>query len=304
MANPWLFSLDEVGLLGVCANDCRVDEGVVMTAPGGRGTGGISEFDGVLSERDQAVLADLARVRLLTGRLMQRLHLHDGSPLTQARRTRSLLQRLHAHGLITRLDRQIGGVRAGSSGFVYGLAAAGQRHLEAAGPAGGGRRRRPWEPSRLFVEHILAVAGVFVELRELERLGGLELVGFDAEPRCWRHWTGQGGERLVLKPDAHVVVGVGEFEHVWVVEVDRGTESRTVLARKAQTYVTYWQSGVEQRTHGLFPKVLWLTTTPQRAGVIVDVLARTDPAHWHLFQVGHIDQAGQLLSGRMPAPGG
>ena len=72
-----------------------------------------------LSTRDLAILGDLARLRLLTGRLIERLHFQDGSPLTAARKSRSSLQRLYEWGLIVRLERQIGGIRAGSSGFVY-----------------------------------------------------------------------------------------------------------------------------------------------------------------------------------------
>ena len=71
-----------------------------------------------LGERDLAVLASLATLRLLTGKQLQRLHVTDGSPLTRARRARALLQRLTELRLVVRLDRRIGGIRARSDGCL------------------------------------------------------------------------------------------------------------------------------------------------------------------------------------------
>ena len=268
-----------------------------MTPPR-RGWGRLEEVGRELSERDWAVLRDLARVRLLTGRHVQRMHVHDGSPLTQARRTRALLQRLHDHELVARMERQVGGVQAGSSGFVYALAARGQRLVSNKGPAGGGRLRRPWEPSRLFVDHLLAVSELYVALREAEGTKELELLDFQAEPACWRWWLGPGGERLVLKPDAFVAVGVGDYEHRTFVEVDLATESRTVIRRKAETYVAYWQSGVEDERFGVFPRVLFAVPDVRRQEQVVGVLAQLDPEAWQLFRVVLTDEAIWVLSGR------
>jgi hypothetical protein len=249
------------------------------------------------------VLNDLARVRLLTGRHVERLHVQDGSPLTQARRTRSLLQRLYDLGLVSRLERRVGGLHAGSAGFVYGLAPLGQRLTTERGPAGGRRLRRPWEASRYFVDHILAVSELYVQLRELERAGRFELLRFDGEPSCWRTWTGHGGERLVLKPDAYVVLARRDFEFASFIEVNRSTESLNVIRRKAQTYVTYFQAGVEQHAHGLFPRVVWLPDTEQRRERLIDGLARLDSEHWRLFGVGLLADAERLLTNHDAAAG-
>jgi Replication-relaxation len=248
-----------------------------------------------LSERDLAILGDLARLRLLAGRLIERLHFADGSPLTAARKSRSSLQRLYESGLIVRLERRIGGIRAGSSGFVYGLSAQGQKLVETSGPAGGKRLRRPWEPSRLFAEHVLATSELYVQLREAERAGELELLAFQAEPAAWRHWNGHGGETKVLKPDCFVQLATGNYEHARFVEIDRATESLSVISRKARVYVDYWQSGMEQRHVGMFPKVLWLTTNQRRAEQLIDALARLDAETWQLFQVGLLADGVQPL---------
>src|SRR5690348_806582 len=79
----------------------------------------ISRLRAKLSQRDLEVLATLGRLRLLTGGQIQRLHMADGSSTTQARRSRAMLQRLTELRLVVRLERRIGGVRSGSSGFVY-----------------------------------------------------------------------------------------------------------------------------------------------------------------------------------------
>jgi len=259
-----------------------------MTSPGGWGLEAIGRR---LGPRDWAVLQDLARVRLLTGRQIQRLHLAEGSPLTQARRSRALVQRLSDLGLLHRLDRQVGGINGGSSGTVVGLSAAGQRLTSKLGPAGGKRLRRPWEPGRAFVDHVLGVSELYTCLREAERNGSLELIEFEAEPACWRRWSDVNGAPQVIKPDAHVVLGVGEFEiHRWV-EVDRSTESGTVLRRKALTYVEYWRSGLEQQAVGVFPRALWLVLDEKRKEQLITLLGALPPDTWQLFEVGLADAA-------------
>jgi hypothetical protein len=248
---------------------------------GWRGAGGAKE----LSDRDLAILFDLARVRLLTGRHVQRLHFHDGSPLTQARRSRSTLQRLSDRGWVIRLERRVGGVHAGSAGFTYGLSAKGQRLTAERGPAGGRRTRRPWEPSLAFGDHLLAGSEIYVRLRELEATGKIEELEFQSEPDCWRYWSSVSGERLVLKPDAFIRFGEGDFEHAAFIEVDQATQSRTVIWRKGQTYSDYYHDGAEQRRLHYFPKVIFVTTSQERRGQIAEALARLDAEDWHLFQV-------------------
>lgn len=248
----------------------------------------LRQVEAHLSERDRAILTDLGKFRLLTGRHIERLHFADGSPLTAARKSRSTLQRLYAQKLISRLDRRIGGIRAGSSGYIYALTASGQRIASRHGPAGGSRLRRHWEPSRLFTEHLLAISELYVGLVEADRAGAIELLDFQAEPACWRSWHGHGGEVRYVKPDALVQLAVGEVEAACFVEVDRGTESLSVIRRKSQAYVDYWHTGVEQARHELFPSVLWLTTDARRAEQIVDELARLDPETWKLFRVDQL----------------
>lgn len=254
-----------------------------------------------LGQRDMAVLKDLARVRLLSGRHIQRLHVHEGSTLTQARRCRALLQRLHDLHLVARMDRRIGGMHAGSAGYVYGLATLGQRLVSGVGPAGGRRLRLPWNARPEFTDHIMAVSELYVGLRELERDGQLELLAFDAEPAVWRTWQGEAGGQLVLKPDAFVATAVGDVEYLTFVELDRSTQSMSVIRRKAEAYTAYWRSGQEQaRQDGVFPKVLFAVLDERRRALLVDALGRLDPDTWRLFQVATQAEAGGALSDRSP----
>ena len=238
-----------------------------------------------LSDRDMAILCDLDRVRLLTARQVERLHFADGSPGSRARRSRRVLKRLHEVGLTVRLKRRVGGVHAGSAGHIYTLSSLGQRLLQASGPAGGSRRRRPWEPSAHFVDHILEVAETYVLLREGERCGAFDLLSFEAEPACWRTVHEFGASSFVLKPDGFVRLGIGEYEQVSFVEIDRGTEHTPTLRRKLQAYVDAYRSGVEQSDGAAFPSAVWIVPDDDRADVLRHLVARLPPDHADLFVV-------------------
>jgi hypothetical protein len=248
-----------------------------------------------LSDRDVSVLRSLAMLRLLAGDQLRRLHVAEGSATTQGRRARALLQRLADLKLVIRLGRRVGGVRAGSAGYVYGLSGHGQAALAIGGPVSG-RRRRVWETSPSFADHVLLVAEVYVRLVEAERAGKLELLDFQAEPAAWRRFPGPAGPAAVLKPDAFVRLGVGELEHSVFLEIDRGTESVPTIARKCRTYALYWQSGIEQAEHGVFPRVLWLASDDRGAQRITKALTQVAREAQHLFQVAFLEGAVPVLT--------
>jgi hypothetical protein len=248
-----------------------------------------------LSPHDQAVMQTLQRVRLASGVQLVRLHFADRPhAAVQARRH---LARLVEQRLLCALGRRIGGVRAGSSGYVYALDVVGQRLVELDRPSGA---RRPWTPTAAFLAHTLAVTELYVGLTEAERRGDVEVLDFASEPRCWRSFADLGGRPLVLKPDAYLRLGVGRYEDRWFVEIDRGTEAPVTLARKCDRYRSYWQSGREQATHGVFPKVLFVVPDERRKAVVVDVLVRQPTDAWPLFQVVMEDAALRVLSGGRP----
>jgi len=57
----------------------------------------------------------------------------------------------------------------------------------------------------------------------------------------------------------------GELEYRWFVEVDRSTHHAPSLLVKAQLYERYYRSGVEQAAHDVFPRVLWIAPDSARA---------------------------------------
>ena len=204
-----------------------------------------------LSPRDMAILRDLGRVRVLTGGQLERLHFHDLAAANRDRARRRVLNRLISLSAITTLERSIGGVRAGSAGFVYSLDTAGQRLLRLFSGEGQESIRRPWTPGALFLRHTLDVAELYVRLREAERAGQLELSGFLAEPACWQLTVSLG----TIKPDVYGLIAAGKVEDAWWLEVDRGTESPGTLRRKLSLYLLAAQAGVTG-PDGILPRVL------------------------------------------------
>lgn len=219
-----------------------------------------------LATRDQRILTDLRRVRLLTGQHLERLHfttLNTSSTRGSARR-RSL-QRLHQLHLVTTLDRRVGGERAGSAGLIYALDTASRRLVDERGSSGS-RQRRPWPIGQLFVAHTLAIAELYVRLREGERAGHLQLLTFEAEPDAW-HQSSIG----LVKPDAYVALVTGRYEdHFWL-EVDRGTESLPTLRRKLLVYVDVALAG-DRGPDGVLPRVLVTVESERRRFAVVELL--------------------------------
>src|ERR1039458_319034 len=108
-----------------------------------------------LSDRDLAILLSLAALHFLTTRQVERLHFPVGelTPLAASRSSRRVLARLHESGLVERLERRIGGVRAGSASYVLTLSALGARLLQA------DSRRRSRGPSLAPPDPVLAARG-------------------------------------------------------------------------------------------------------------------------------------------------
>jgi hypothetical protein len=242
----------------------------------------LAELEHALGPRDWAILATLAHLRLASGRQLERLYFVD---LTRRRAQQSLAS-LVARGVLARLPRTVGGVRAGSAGHVYTMGPAGLRLTTKTM----NRRARTWNIGLPFLAHSLTVSELYTRLVEADRAGVLELREFMAEPACWRSFSGPHG-RAVLKPDAHLIVRLGEFEDQWYVEADRGSESTTTLARKCEQYRRYWQTGTEQARTGIFPRVLFLVPDAKRHDVLVNVFGRQPEAVWPLFTVALFDDA-------------
>ena len=248
-----------------------------------------------LSDRDMEILRTLAAYRLATGEQLRRLHFTGHASTTSAARSAlRVLSRLYGLRLVDRLERRIGGVHAGSAGYVWHLASAGRRLLARESPDGAGLPRvAAIEPTERTVAHTLAVSEVGVRLDELAQARRLDVIECVPEPAAWRYYLNAGGGRSVLKPDLWAVTALpgGDAEDLWFIEVDMGREPIATVLRKAEQYETYRRTGVEQQAQGMFPRVVWLCMGRdgvKRAGHIAAALWRTgeqsgrvDPgAHW------------------------
>lgn len=259
---------------------------------GGRlGRRGLTQLRAQLSERDLAVAGRVAQLKLMSGRQIERLHFtveHHATALTAARTCRRVLERLVSDRLLVRLDRRVGGVRAGSASFVYGLGPVGQRVLGLDGP-----RRRFREPTATFVAHTLAISERVVTLTLADRRGDFELLELEAEPACWRPLGAQQ-----LRPDLFVSLGAEEYEYRYFIEIDLGTESLPRLIAKCQTYDAYYRTGAEQRRHGVYPRVLWIMHDEHRTAKLRDLIERSRSLTPELFVVTTDESAFDVLTDR------
>lgn len=260
-----------------------------------------------LSERERRVLQLVAQLRLVShsqlAAVLEAEQPSQASASSRARDVRRLLARLTNDGLLARLARRVGGVRAGSNGFTYYLGPVGQRLVAYWNGQGLVRGRRRPDPGISYVDHRLAISGLYADLVGAARVGALELLDFAAEPDCWRQSVDRYGSRATLKPDAFVQIGLNQYVDDWFVEVDLGTESGTVLARKTRAYWDYFRTGVEQEASGVFPRVAFITNSEIRRRRIVDVCAQMPAEAWQLFGVTTLDKALDLFSGRLPDRG-
>jgi hypothetical protein len=242
-----------------------------------------------LSRRQYAILGDVARLGILSGQQVRRLHF--GGDQASRRLARLDLAELVDWDVLVRLGRRIGGQHSGSDGYCYCLGIAGQRLID----PDRNRYRRPWEPAASSLNHALAVSELYVDLRTVERGGSFRL-RFDSEPRCWRRYSGPGGARLWLKPDAFAVIETADFEDRFFIETDCGTERPARIEAKAAAYISYYQSGREQRDDDIFPIIVFVSPTESRRLEISYALDRISLDYRHLFNSVRADRAALLLT--------
>lgn len=240
----------------------------------------VAHIQSQLGDDDLHVLKHLALTKLVCGHQVRRLT--SSVSVHERRALQRRLLHLTELRVLSRLGRRIGGVKAGSDGYVYALDVVGQRIVD---PEPRRQWRPPWTPSVRTLNHALSVSELYVRLVEAERTGSLELLSFTTEPACWRSFVGPGGARLILKPDAHLIVGTDETEiHAWI-EMDMATESLAWITEKARTYGRYFATGKEQTQHGVFPTCLWIAPDQARANGLIDALSRLPAEDWQLHQV-------------------
>lgn len=255
----------------------------------------------LLAERDVRLLQTVCELRFLSGDQLTRLYFFDSDDATaNARAARRALLRLTRLDCLARLTRRVGGVRSGSGGFVYHLGIAGQRLAMERGWQPMRRRRRSLVPGTMFLAHTLQVAELHTLLILADRAERLELLELVAEPTCWRSYTGSRGQAATLKPDSFGRLGAGQFEDSYWFEVDMGTEGSAAIDRQLRRYLVYQASGQFQAERGVFPRVLWLTPSAERAAVIEGCIGQLPSDKREPFGVRPFADLLEYLGAEMP----
>lgn len=246
-----------------------------------------------LSERDLQILGLVAEHRYLTTYQVQQFCFVDHqTSTTGARVTRRVLARLKRDGLLQPLERQVGGIRAGSEGTIWALAPAGARIIH-----GDSKRRRFTEPSDRFLGHQLAVADVHVLLAQHRRIEAIEDIEVEVEPASWRRYQGPSGEPRWLQPDLSAQLTTSDFVDRYFIEVDLGSETLPTLIRKCEQYEEYRRSGIEQERFSTFPLVVWLFMDERRAERLEAAVKRSGKLVATMFRFATPATLTQVLAG-------
>lgn len=216
-----------------------------------------------VSVRDCSILDSLKKYRFMTSDHIKRLHFRDGSTdNANLRAANRAMKKLQEYGLVTHLDRRIGGLHAGSSALIWHLTEAGDRFLRLGHDE---RRKRYTTPSWAFVGHILAVTELAVKIMESSFNDGITALELEVEPKCWRKYSGYW-KTIELKPDMYLVLRDDNCQCYYYIEVDLGTESLPKLLKKCQVHVDYASIGNDlKRTDNITPVVVWIMPDQQRA---------------------------------------
>jgi hypothetical protein len=260
-----------------------------------------------LQPRQQAILQALQHARYMSSGQVAEFGFGDAASQSAAQRAANrTLNHLQDNGLVSSLGRRVGGVRAGSSGYVWNLTNAGFRLLnldpnldnpnqsQAKQP-----RKRSFEPSPRFLSHTLGVSELYIQLLGM---GGIELVEVQFEPQCWREFAGgysvggTGGTKQQLKPDLYAVTSDGDYEDSWFFELDLNTEAPSRIVSKCELYEAYYATNAEQRQSGVFPLVVWIVPDGKRRDTVKQHIAQASTLrHKELFVVVLPDELEALV---------
>ena len=135
-------------------------------------------------------------------------------------------------------------------------------------PRGGERHT----PNPVFLGHAAALTELYVAFATLAQAAGLALREYRREGDAREPFKDSGQERA-LAPDALLVLGDEQGRELRAfVEIDLGTMSHGRLHFKAGLYATYAASDAWHGHHPFLPALLFLTTTPARAGSFLKAL--------------------------------
>jgi len=262
----------------------------------------LEEYSRVLSERDKAVMQSIKMCRFLKTDQVRRLHFAGVTTQSTAlRATSRTLTKLHGSGLIQPLRRRIGGVRAGSTSYIWTLKTAGIELLKLSEETSSSTpqakpRKRIYEPTYIFLKHTLAVAELYVRLYTANTDGiSVNLVQAEFEPSCWRGYNNPYGVNVTLKPDLYAVTATDGYEDYWFFEVDLDTEAPQRIIQKCERYGNYYLTGREQADTGVFPQVVWISPDEKRKQTLKRHIRENLSEYVDLFVVITFEELNALL---------
>jgi hypothetical protein len=200
-----------------------------------------------------------------------------------------VLRRLTDLRLLKPLERRVGGVRAGSDGYVLTLTLAGQRLVGEGRPM----ERRP--PSERFVKHTLASADIYMRLQLVERAERCSLMTLAVEGAARQRFASLSGQQE-LAPDLFVHLRTGQDELAWWIEVDLATEHVGTLVTKAERYLAAYRSGLAIGGD-LFPRVLWLVPSDRRRAEVRSALDKVRRPVTGLFVIARFEEFEPVVLG-------
>ena len=254
----------------------------------------------VLTDRDLAILADVAEQRLLTADLIAWRHFpsHTATPV-EARETVSWavqrrLQLLWQAGYLQRIFRPVR-LGEGQAAIVYALDELGATALAQHSDADRDRfavRRGQHAVEALFIEHTLGVARCWAALATAcERTENLRLVDWRGESALKREGLAERvrvrraeaeREVLVMPDGTGCLVFEGVHRARCFLELDMGTATNAVLADRVRAYAAYLRTAHYAETYGeascLVPWVTAGTRRLQNALRTLGDAVRNEPA--------------------------
>ena len=249
-----------------------------------------------LTPIDHAVLSRLQEHPYLQTVQLARFDFVDRpTPLAGLRAAHRSLKKLRSLGLITMMERTIGGPARGSTAAVWTITNTGLRAASLYAGEGDEPRRRVMDPPLVFLRHQVAVADLHLGLLDAAREGGVFLRELQLEPFCWRRYLGPLGSLTTLKPDLAVDVESSDFMSRFFFELDRATESPARVVAKCLQYQEYYRSGHEQRQGGVLPLVIWVVPNDDRRRQFFRHLTAANGIDQRLYRVLTIDDIPALI---------
>ncbi len=243
-----------------------------------------------LTDRDREILKLLRDTKSMFTYQIRRVCFSDSvNEKAAARAANRNLRKLKDLGLIDALvDRRIGGVRAGSSSYIWYLTEQGNKLLDMDKESSDEKkpkRNRFYEPADSTLGHRMAIVECFVQLVEITRKRkSFKLKEVFFEPSNWQYFTYKDKPEI-LKPDLTISLSHHGYEYRFFIEMDLGTESIDTVISKCIRYHKYMKSGVEQDKHGVFPYVLWIVKDEKRQNKLETAIKTHLKKHPNIFIV-------------------